>query len=279
MATGTPAPSEFSCSEVSKFVALQRACINWRIRIGIKRFGPWGIGIYRIGQNSMAKLVPNPAEVLNMKYIAEHTTIPVPHVQDHFSRKGRCYLIMDYIHAPSLDFVWHRFSRLEKSCLLAQLHQFLTQLRNLTPPHPGYVEAAGGLPCYDVRLDRKPFGPFTSVQDFHEWLGHGYMRTADEHREYRPIFEACAKRSYKTVFTHGDIAPRNILVKGAKIVGLIDWDTSGWYPEYWEYARLHNAGSSLLPEDFAHGLLELMTPYPTETEAERILSAVSESRC
>ncbi|RDB23488.1 hypothetical protein Hypma_008959 [Hypsizygus marmoreus] len=270
--------SSFPASPISNYLALQRGFIEWRIRLGVKRFGPCGFGIFRVGPNSMVKVVSNPAEVSNMIYIAEHTTVPVPHVQDYFTRNGRSFLVMDFIDAPSLAVVWCRLSPPEKSSVLLQLHGYLTQLRNLSPPHPGYVGAAGGLPCRDVRLAGEPLGPFTSVQDFHERLGHGYMRTSDEQKDYRSIFEACAERSYETVFTHGDITPRNILVKDVKIVAIVDWDTSGWYPEYWEYVRLRNAYIKLLPEDYVEGLLGLMTPYPTETAAELALSAVFEGR-
>ena len=37
------------------------------------------------------------------------------------------------------------------------------------------------------------------------------------------------------VFTHGDLNPFNILLRGTQVVGIIDWEFSGWYPSYWEY--------------------------------------------
>jgi aminoglycoside phosphotransferase (APT) family kinase protein len=46
------------------------------------------------------------------------------------------------------------------------------------------------------------------------------------------------------VFTHGDLAPRNIIVKDGKIAALLDWEVSGWYPEYWEYVKFFRAGTS-----------------------------------
>ena len=36
-------------------------------------------------------------------------------------------------------------------------------------------------------------------------------------------------------FTHGDLNTFDILVREGKVVGLIDWEFSGWYPHYWEY--------------------------------------------
>ena len=51
-------------------------------------------------------------------------------------------------------------------------------------------------------------------------------------------------KSTKSVFTHGDLVPRNIMVakngQGGEwmITGLIDWEGAGWYPHHWEYANL-----------------------------------------
>jgi aminoglycoside phosphotransferase (APT) family kinase protein len=40
-------------------------------------------------------------------------------------------------------------------------------------------------------------------------------------------------RSEHSVFTHADIAPRNVMVDEQKnITGILDWESAGWYPEY-----------------------------------------------
>lgn len=41
---------------------------------------------------------------------------------------------------------------------------------------------------------------------------------------------------YPVVFTHGDIAARNIIVRDGHVAALLDWEYAGWMPEYWEYA-------------------------------------------
>lgn len=41
-------------------------------------------------------------------------------------------------------------------------------------------------------------------------------------------------------FTHGDLHRSNILVSledPAQVVAIVDWEQSGWYPEYWEYCK------------------------------------------
>lgn len=45
------------------------------------------------------------------------------------------------------------------------------------------------------------------------------------------------RSNHRIVFTHGDLTQHNIIVKDNKIVGLLDWEYAGWYPEYWEYVN------------------------------------------
>lgn len=48
-------------------------------------------------------------------------------------------------------------------------------------------------------------------------------------------------KSDHAVFTHGDIAPRNIMVHECRATGIIDWGYADWYPDYWEYAADYEA--------------------------------------
>jgi hypothetical protein len=40
----------------------------------------------------------------------------------------------------------------------------------------------------------------------------------------------------------GDLLPRNILVEDSKITAILDWETAGYYPEFWEYCQMHDPG-------------------------------------
>ncbi|KXG47225.1 Aminoglycoside phosphotransferase [Penicillium griseofulvum] len=50
---------------------------------------------------------------------------------------------------------------------------------------------------------------------------------------------------HKIVFTHGDLNPRNILAEDGRITGIIDWENAGFFPEYWEYTKMHYTVRSL----------------------------------
>jgi Ser/Thr protein kinase RdoA (MazF antagonist) len=43
------------------------------------------------------------------------------------------------------------------------------------------------------------------------------------------------------VLTHGDLSSLNILIRDDTVVGIIDWDTTGWLPYYWEYTMALHA--------------------------------------
>jgi len=43
-------------------------------------------------------------------------------------------------------------------------------------------------------------------------------------------------KDHDIVMSHGDISPRNILVRGTKVVAILDWEMLGFYPENWDHA-------------------------------------------
>jgi hypothetical protein len=85
-------------------------------------------------------------------------------------------------------------------------------------------------------------GPFLTVKSFNDWL----LAAATRQRPglegitgpYREFFPDTGN----IYFTHGDLTLGNIIISGTpesqRIVGIVDWEQAGWYPEYWEYCKL-----------------------------------------
>lgn len=45
------------------------------------------------------------------------------------------------------------------------------------------------------------------------------------------------------MFTHGDFKAHNVLVGyDGHLSGLLDWESAGWYPEYWEFTTAMRFG-------------------------------------
>lgn len=85
-------------------------------------------------------------------------------------------------------------------------------------------------------------GPFHNTLAFNDWVQLAALpgfpmseRPPDPYRSLLP--DKCS-----IYFTHGDLHLGNIIVSGTpgsrKVVGILDWEQAGWYPEYWEYCKL-----------------------------------------
>ncbi|KAH8586814.1 hypothetical protein B0O99DRAFT_656668 [Bisporella sp. PMI_857] len=132
---------------------------------------------------------------------------------------------------------------LTEDSILAQLEKIFRQLRALKPPGTAVESCVGGS-LYDSRIPRGSprFGPFKSIQEFHSWLRQDLtpeclkdrQRDQDRHDLQHMLSVQDGPWPLPT-FSHGDLNPCNIIVRGGTVVGIIDWEFSGWYPHYWEY--------------------------------------------
>ena len=77
------------------------------------------------------------------------------------------------------------------------------------------------------------------------------------------------------VFTHGDLAPRNVLVlEDGTVSGLIDWEYAGWYPEHWEYVKALYCTMSRPDKSWDEAVREVVGPgsYEEELRVDKMLS-------
>lgn len=68
-------------------------------------------------------------------------------------------------------------------------------------------------------------------------LGNGLPHYPDG--EYFQLIRSSLPDDCGIRLTHTDLAASNIIISptSAKVVGIIDWQESGWYPEYWEVLK------------------------------------------
>ena len=178
------------------------------------------------------------AEADTVKYIREHTTIPVPRVYASATGYGCNYMVMERIDGIPLHYVWGELNAQQRLHIVTQLRDYVAQLRTLKPPStvpPGTISSLYGQPYRDSRLSSGPVGPFSSEDAFDDFL----IDVADRWIDKRLTVGTRRKmrNDHRIVFTHGDLAPRNILLKEGKVVALIDWEESGWMPEHWEFIK------------------------------------------
>ncbi|CAK7224197.1 hypothetical protein SCUCBS95973_005438 [Sporothrix curviconia] len=170
--------------------------------------------------------------------------VPVPEAygSGETTAGGRFRITMQYMaDTQTLADVWPGLTHAEKTGYARQLRAILTTMRAIPPPPDGYIGACDGKEIRDGRVYDTYRGPVCHGEAaFKEYLlsclhAHipAVMRDAYAQR-------LAQQKPHRTVLTHGDLAPRNILVRDRDkaIVALVDWEDAGWYPEYWEYVKL-----------------------------------------
>ncbi|EJU02926.1 hypothetical protein DACRYDRAFT_31180, partial [Dacryopinax primogenitus] len=111
--------------------------------------------------------------------------------------------------------------------VVEQLRVVVQKLRRIPTPHSNAICSAAGGPVIDERLDLwRECGPFENEPDMRRCLrypgpGQGAVIKAPD---------------VKIRFTHGDFAPKNIMVdpRTGAIIAIVDWEQSEWFPDYWE---------------------------------------------
>lgn len=147
---------------------------------------------------------------------------------------------MEYIPGQTLKQAWPVLTAEERTTILDELRGYIAQLRALSPPTEAGSEVKIG------RLDGEGIllpsiipcsgGPFSSsVEELHHWLVRPPRRQDRQSMYWHQITQHLGSTDYPIVFTHCDLAARNIMVRDGHIVAILDWEYSGWCPAYWEY--------------------------------------------
>lgn len=183
-----------------------------------------------------------------LQLVRRHTTIPVPrpldlaiaHDPNADPRWPQCtgdgYVLTTHIPGIPLYHCQFVLSETDMAEISLQMTDYLMQLRTIpntrNPAHPICNVLGEGL--WDTRLrgGEEPQGPFADEAEFNTM----FVRTGNDP----------ARTGHKIVYTHADLNPRNILVEkvaredgtqGWRVSGIVDWENSGFYPEYWEYTK------------------------------------------
>ncbi|KAH8915126.1 kinase-like protein [Atractiella rhizophila] len=220
---------------------------------GAYRLDPWTCVKFCYASESE----PPPLEALNMTFVRRHTNIPLPTVHsffeigvvETFSHRRRQYaLIMEFMQGQVLQHARKNLSNLQLKNITQQLRTHIHSLRSIPRFTSAAVCSIVGSRCHDTRLDgtflplEVEFGPFHSVSAFHDYIFERATWAMKASKYPIPEEAFKARETFpddaKVVLSHGDLSPHNILVDGdGNVVGVIDWENFGFWPEWWEYQR------------------------------------------
>ncbi|EME80733.1 uncharacterized protein MYCFIDRAFT_35254 [Pseudocercospora fijiensis CIRAD86] len=184
-----------------------------------------------------------------MRQIFRNDEIPVPEIFGWRTYNAHNFVYMSLIHGQTLRKAWPSLTEADQARICEQLSSVVSSLRSITRgPTEKVIGSISGGPVTDKYF--KPDyegGPFAKICDFHDWIYAAATRQQpgpdmvipEPYQAYRDSFDD----NSKIYFTHGDLSLDNIIVACTNgswsIVGIVDWEQSGWYPEYWEYCKLY----------------------------------------
>ncbi|KAI1972468.1 hypothetical protein LOZ51_005976 [Ophidiomyces ophidiicola] len=106
-----------------------------------------------------------------------------------------------------------------------------------------------GTSIQSTRVPNHIMGPFTSERGLTQYLlsaasAHGF-KSREEYDKALVRAKRIDQHSHRVTFTHGDFKAHNILVDDdGHLSGFLDWESAGWYPEYWDYTTAMRFGQN-----------------------------------
>jgi len=159
--------------------------------------------------------------------------VPVPIAHEYIPEEQTIF--MEHVEDDCREDVWPNMSEDEKISIAQQLGRAVTLMRSSRQTET-LIGAIDGLARDCRRYSDYAGGPFADEESFNASVLDLYTSCP---QPVRDALSSKMRSDHSIRFTHADLSPRNIIVKDGKIQGIIDWEFSGWYPEYWEYVKFY----------------------------------------
>ncbi|KAH6644462.1 kinase-like domain-containing protein [Boeremia exigua] len=181
------------------------------------------------------------AELESLRILQKYTTIPAPRGVDAVRHSGSSYLLMTGVPGRGIGQMINSMTDKQLDLVAEDLKDYVAQLRCIprnTASEFRICNPLGrGILDWSIGNSQREELRFRTVDAFHHYLAHDLpIRTGDQ----RKIVTDAHSKKHDCFFTHADLNLRNILVdETGRISGIVDWECAGWYPEYWEYTKMH----------------------------------------
>ncbi|GAD92240.1 predicted protein [Paecilomyces variotii No. 5] len=142
-------------------------------------------------------------------------------------------MITDYVPGKFLGDVWGSLNDSERVSIKEQLKDQIRRFRECTQEYVGRINNKPARNPYQG-IRREYIGPFATEKEFDDWCLDRIPSFKRWYWEWR--LSRLRPDNLRFVLTHGDLFPRNIMVENAKVTGILDWENSGFSPEYVETA-------------------------------------------
>ncbi|KAK1140858.1 hypothetical protein N8T08_009855 [Aspergillus melleus] len=221
-------------------------------------------------------------------YLERHVPgVPAPRLYWMYYVDHELFLIMQRASGVPLDSIWESLAPSEKNDIISKLKVIFDTMRKAKCPWSN--DFFGGLDggglyhylFYSQHGDKKFLGPFSGESAFVEGLVGNYraLVNRNNHPDYKCRFYekyfARVLQGHQSTLTHGDVQQKNIMVaentthpneQGGRSfdIVLVDWESSGWFPDYWEFFCASYPLHFQWDEDWSLRVQEFVEVWPAE---------------
>lgn len=200
--------------------------------------------VARISSDAVAKPVflYGASELFTTNTIRNCTQIPVPFCERVVRGTANRWLVQQYIPGRTVCSLWPVLGWWKRFRIVLTLRYYVHLLRAFSAPQsiplfPGPLSIDGKPQICNGRLftETGP-GPFTNYCELSKWYQNRliFMRNI-----FKTGFDVGPfDDSLPLVFTHLDLHPLNLILGDDGQLWVIDWQTAGWYPSWFESASM-----------------------------------------
>lgn len=127
----------------------------------------------------------------------------------------------------------------QREVVVEELKAMLNSMRQWKSPRGRRSCSISGGPIRSIRVSGHRIGPCETEVELLDFLlapvSKSSFDSAENYHQAVQTAKTLGGIEHKIVFTHGDLALHNVLVHDGHVSGFIDWESAGWYPEYWEF--------------------------------------------
>ncbi|KAF2674159.1 hypothetical protein BT63DRAFT_419466 [Microthyrium microscopicum] len=175
-------------------------------------------------------------------------SVPTPEVFGWLQDGNEVFIYMELIKGDTLKERWPLLNEEEKGTICTQIGGCMEAWKELRQEkEPYFIGHVGNQGVGDIifRDCGDPHvGPFLDITAFHDFFARYSCRSRPERNPRRDFPELVGLTDERpVVFTHADLDKSNILISPSeegsppRIIAIIDWHQSGWYPSGWEWMK------------------------------------------
>ncbi|KAI1343935.1 kinase-like domain-containing protein [Xylariaceae sp. FL0016] len=177
-----------------------------------------------------------------MLLVRKYTSVPIPTLYAMFQNPstGANFIIMENVPGTPLNTCYAALDDVQKASIGSQLRQSLGELRSI--PAPGFYGLPGRRPYLPGQswIFKDQAGPFHSADEFLDTYFRAQFSSASDSsqadiKELQSQFRALSQSHNAPVFTHADLQAQNIILRDNGSICVIDWESAGFYPAYFEF--------------------------------------------